>query len=213
MGFRAKLKDNLEEFEETHIRMISEVLSPEDPAYRIATMSVQASVGWIQSFISYLDDTYLDTARLQSFTSARAWQLVTQIGRRVLNDVAVPRKGVNKLFRVGDNTKIAQTMFWPMVQCHELMARYKKANFKDDPSVSNEFMKFMATNSGSTDGLSSLVTKVNKLETEMKDALKSGKGADWSATNSANKADEVKKLVTSLIQRVTILEQENKGKK
>lgn len=213
MGFRAKLKDHLEEFEETHVRMIGEVLDSEDPAYRIATMSVQASVGWIQNFVSYLDETYLDTVRLQSFTSARAWQLVTQIGRRILNDVAVPRKGVNKLFRVGDNIKIAQTMFWPIVQCHETMARYKKANFKDDPSVSNEFIKFMATNSGSTDGLSSLLAKVVKLETEIKDAVKSGKGADRSATNTANKADQMNKLVTSLIQRVTILEQENKAKK
>lgn len=206
MGFRAKLKDHLEEFEETHVRMIGEVLSPEDAAYRVATMSVQTSVNWIQNFIAYIDETYLDTARLQSFTSARAWQLVTQIGRRILHDVAYPRTGVRKLFRVGDNTKIAQAMFWPMVQSHEVMARFKKANFKDDPSVSNEFMKFMATNSGSTDGLASVNTKVGKIEGEIKEAIKLAKGANNGATNSANKVDNLQKLVTALTSRVTSLE-------
>lgn len=206
MGFRAKLKDHLEEFEETHVRMIGEVLSPDEPAYRIATMSVQTSVSWIQSFIAYLDETYLDTARLQSFTPARAWQLVTQIGRRILHDVAAPRTGVRKLFRVGDNTKIAQAMFWPMVQSHELMTRYKKANFKDDPSVSNEFMKFMATNSGSTDGLALMTSKLVKIEGEVKDAVKLAKGANNGITSSANKVDNLQKLVTQLTSRVSGLE-------
>lgn len=32
MGFRAKLKDQLEEFQDTHVRMIGEVLSPDEPA-------------------------------------------------------------------------------------------------------------------------------------------------------------------------------------
>lgn len=54
MGFRAKLKDHLEEFQETHVRMIGEVLSPDEPAYRVATMSVQTSVSWIQSFVAYI---------------------------------------------------------------------------------------------------------------------------------------------------------------
>lgn len=210
MGFRAKLKDQLEEFQDMHIRMISETLSPDDPAYRVATMSAQASVSWIQSFVAYLDETYTETFRLPSFTTARAWQLVTQIGRRVLNDVAVPRRGVNKIFKVGNNEKIAQTMFWPMVQSHEVMARYKKANFKDDPSVSNEFMKFMATNSGSTDGLASISTKLSKLETDMKESIKLSKGANTSATNSANKADAMKSLITALTQRVASLEKSNK---
>lgn len=165
-------------------------------------------MNWIQSFVSYIDETYLDTARLQSFTSAKAWQLVTQIGRRILNDVAVPRNGVRKLFRVGDNPRIAQTMFWPMVQSHEVMTRFKKANFKDDPSVSNEFMKFMATNnSGSNDGVT---TKLTKFENDLKESLRMAKGANTSATNSANKSDEVKKTLTSLIQRITILEKSNK---
>lgn len=157
--------------------------------------------------ILYIDETYLDTARLQTFTPAKAWQLVTQIGRRILNDIAFPRNGVRKLFRVGDNPRIAQTMFWPMVQSHELMKRFKKANFKDDPSVSNEFMKFMATNSGSNDGVTS---KLTKFETELKESLRMAKGATTSATNSANKADEVKKTLSSLIQRITILEKSNK---
>lgn len=210
MGFRAKLKEELEEFQQTHIRMISESLSADLPAYRIATMSVQASVNWILSFVAYLDETYTETFRLPSFTTARAWQLVTQIGRRILTDVASSRSGVKKLFRVGDNVKIAQTMFWPMVQSHETMVRYKKANFKDDPAVSNEFMKFMATNSGSTDGLASISTKLTKMETDVKEAVRLCKGANTSATNSANKADELKRLVTTLTQRVTSLEKGNK---
>lgn len=212
MGFRAKLKEELEDFEETHLRMIGEILSTDAPAYRIATMSVQASVTWIQSFITYLDETYMETSRLQSFTPARAWQLVTQIGRRILNEVGSPRIGVRKLFRVGDNAKIAQAMFWPMVQSHEIMSRFKKANFKDDPAISNEFMKFLATNSGSTDGLAPINSKLTKLESEIKESAKVAKGASTSATNSANKADEVKKTLTSLIQRITILEKQGNSK-
>lgn len=206
MGFRAKLKEHLEEFEESHIRMIQELLSVEDPAYRVATMSVQTSVGWIHNFISYLDETYMDTSRLQSFTSARAWQLVTQIGRRILTDVASPRNGIKKLFRIGDNAHIAQAMIWPMIQAHEVMARFKKASFKDDPSVSNEFMKFMATNSGSTDGITGLNLKITKLENDLKDAIKTVKGATTSGATASNRVDEVKKLLTTLGSRVAALE-------
>jgi hypothetical protein len=210
MGFRSKLKDQFQEFEETHVRMIKELLAPDDPAYRVATMSVAASVGWLQKFVTYIDETYQNTVRQNSFSTARAWQFVSQLGRQILMEISLPRVGINKLFRVGNNKKIAQVMFWPMVQSHELMNRYKKAGFKDDPSIGSEYVKFIAVNSGSSDAVSQINTKLSTIESEVKDAVKSGKVALTSASTAANKADELKKLITDLSRRVEKLEKSNK---
>jgi hypothetical protein len=41
---------------------------------------------------------------------------------------------------------------------------------------------------------------MDKLESELKESLKSGKGANTSATTASNKVDEIKKLLTAVTQ-------------
>ena len=85
------------------------------------------------------------------------------------------------------------------------MARYKRHNYKDDPSVSSELVKFLAINTGYK-VLENLSTKVAEMEQVVAAMQKETSLATKSAMSAANRADEAKKLCDALIKRVTKLE-------
>jgi hypothetical protein len=73
--------------------------------------------------------------------------VTTRLGRRMLMEVAVPRNGVQNSFQAGQNDQICQQrIVWAVLRSHDIMPRYKRHNYKDDPTVSSELIKFLAVN-------------------------------------------------------------------
>jgi hypothetical protein len=82
------------------------------------------------------------------FSASRGWSLITRLVSRILIEVAAPRNGVKQNFVTGRNDIIAQQIFWAVIRSHDIMARYKDKSFKNDPSVSAEYVKFLIMNTG-----------------------------------------------------------------
>jgi hypothetical protein len=120
--------------------------------------------------------------------------------------VGAPRDGVQNLFYTGEKTNIPQQVLWATIQSHDVMTRYKKAQFKDDPSISAEYIKFLATNSG-TD---SLTARLLVVEEATKESSKQLKSAVTGSSTAASKADDAKKLIVELTGRVRKLETTHK---
>ncbi len=203
-GFRDLLKEELSTFRESHQRNIDDTLERNSLIYALATMALTESVAWMEGFIVFLDDYYRDLSQAR-FGSKKAWHVTTRLGRRMLLEIAMPRNGVQHSFLPGKNDQICQRIVWSVLKCHDIMARYKRHNYKDDPTVGSELVKFLAVTSG-YEVLDSLKVDMTTAKAELAIIKKYTNAAIKAAGAASNKADEGKKVQDALIKRVMKLE-------
>jgi hypothetical protein len=85
-------------------------------------------------------------------------------------EIATPQNGVQNSFQPGRNNVICQCIVWSVLKWHDMMARYKRHNYKDDPTVGSELVKLLALNSG--------YEVLDSLKTEMITVLARGRHGD-----------------------------------
>jgi hypothetical protein len=203
-GFRARLKEELQTFREAHLENLDETLRRDSVAYSIANMALTDAVAWLEGFVVFIDEYHRGLTKA-GFGTKKAWHVTTRLGRRMLLEIAVPRNGVQNSFQTGKNNQICQRIFWSVIKAHDVMARYRRHNYKDDPTVSSELVKFLAVNTG-YELLDVLTGKMSNLESEVSTLKKELANAVKSAMASANKSDEGKKAIDLLLKRIVKLE-------
>jgi hypothetical protein len=167
-------------------------------------MALTESVSWVQGFIVFLDDYHRDLTKAK-FGTKKAWHVATRLGKRILEEIAIPRNGVSNSFEAGNSEQVCQRIFWSVIRTHDIMARYKRNGFKDDPTVSAELVKFMAVNTG-FEALEVLMVKVKAMEADLAASKKEAAMATKAAASAANKSDELKKAFDLLVKRIVKLE-------
>jgi hypothetical protein len=85
------------------------------------------------------------------------------------------------------------------------MARYNRHNYKDDPTVGSELVKFLAVNSG-YEVLDSLKVDMAAIKVELSTIKKDIQVAIKAASSASNKADKGKKAHDTLLKRLVKLE-------
>ena len=173
-------------------------------AYSVTSMALTESGAWVEGFIVFIDNNYRDLTKAK-FGTKKAWHVTTRLGRRIFIEVAIPRDGVQNSFRAGDNFQVCERIFWAVFKSHGVMGRYKLHNFKDDPSVSSELVKFLVVNAG-FEVLEDLAVKVTDIVKTVRTLEKEVQVAAKSASTSSNRVDEFKKLYDQLTKRVVKLE-------
>jgi hypothetical protein len=131
--------------------------------------------------------------------------LITRLGARILIEVAGPRNGVKHNFITGRNDIIVKQIFWAVIRTQDIMARYKRMGFKNDPSVSSEYVKFLIMNTG-MDAIDQIEKKHEVWEAQVKAMSKEVKVADTKATSASNGANCAKSSVEAIAKRVSSLE-------
>lgn len=151
-----------------------------------------SNTGWVSAFIIFIEDLYSSFIRQNTFTIEQAWELTTQLARRVLVEVAVPRNGVTSAINIKEYAKTKLLVLWPILKSHDVMKAYKDANFSDHPTISSEYVKFLVFNS-SGDGTKELKAEIKVLKEENVSMAKSIKAATTSENTAMNLVDELKK--------------------
>jgi hypothetical protein len=179
-------------------------MNPSSRIYGVATEALTNSCSWIEGLIGFIDETYeeLSSAR---FGTTKAWHLTTRLAKRILEDVSRPRQCVTGSLTAGGNREVCPKVFHAVIQAHDVMAHYKELNFRDHPSVSSEFVKFLSTNTG-IDSIEQLEVKTSSMEENLKGVSKDVKGAVTTSATASNKIDELKRIVQALEKRVQKLE-------
>jgi ubiquinone biosynthesis protein UbiJ len=203
-GFRVQLKEELVTFRAAHLENIDNALDRDSIACAVATMALTESVAWIEGFIVFIDDYHRDLTKAK-FGTKKAWHVATRLGKRILEEVAYPRNGVSNSFEAGNNEQVCQRILWAVLRAHDIMARYKRNGYKDDPTVSAELVKFMAVNTG-FEALEVLAVKVQNMEADVVTSKKEAAAAKKAADSAANKTDELKKFCDLLVKRIAKLE-------
>lgn len=171
-GTKALITNALNGFEISHQIQINTHWPDETNRGRIlATKALSTAGSWIREFISYIDATYNSFHLHSSFSAERSWELTTQLGRRILIDMAAPREGVSTAIKIGQgNSRCNNIVFWPMLRAHDVGKAFKDAKFGDDPSIAGEYVKFLVSSSGSDSSLREELAVAFKLATKANDA-------------------------------------------
>jgi hypothetical protein len=143
------------------------------------------------------------------FLSARGWSLITHLASCILIEISAPQNGVKQMFITGRNDIVAKQifrrLFVPMILWHAI----KITDFKNDPSVSSEYVKFLIMNTGMD--LADQVIKENAvLEEHVTELAKGAKVADARASSASKGASLAQEAVKGLAKQVAALESKNR---
>jgi hypothetical protein len=178
---------------------ISNTFDVESTAHWIASKCLTASVSFLnQELFACVESIYKRLFNFSKFTTEQAWSLTTQVQDRILADLYMPKDNVVHSL-VTKNTRVtcAQVML-AAFKTHDIMGVYVAHKFENHPSVSTEYVKFLATNSGSD----KVVKMGETLESVKEDAKAAGKKADI----ASSKCSDLVKEVNALIAKVKALE-------
>jgi hypothetical protein len=92
------------------------------------------------------------------------------------------------------------------MKSHDAMASYKQLNFKNQPSIATELVKFLVVNT-SFEAIEKLTSKTTVLELDIADFKKKLNEAIKAASAAAINSDETKRQSNLLIKQVTRLEE------
>ena len=179
-------------------------------AHLIATLSLTASMTSLTQLVGAVDAIY-DKLHLQSkFATEAAWCLTMQILDKVCEELYGPKDSVLQAITLGDPDSICAHVLYSSFRSHDVMAGYVDLQFENHPAVSTEFIRFLATNSGSekVDKLEDMMSTVKDNLTKVtEDTKRAGVKADTASTKTASLASEL----TAAVRRITALEARRGG--
>ena len=174
-------------------------------AQMVASMSLTATVTFITQLLGMVDNMYERLFVCSKFTSDQAWSLTTQVLDRVLADLYAPKDGIGESLTTRSPLSICTHLMWSSFRTHDVMTQYVIHNFDDHPAISTEYVKFLATNSGS-DKVSKLGDLVDALKVKVATATDESKKAVAKADTASSKNAELVREVAALTKRLKYLE-------
>jgi hypothetical protein len=201
-GHRDRIQRQVHLFELAHKEAIrnNPLCTSNSTLYNVASKSLTDSVAWIKSFFYFIDVTYEELTR-NKFAAARGWSLVTRLGLYILQDVGSPRNGVSNLFIIGDNVQICKLMFWSIIRSHDIMERYKNYDFKGDPAISGEYVRFLVMNTGQ-DAIEAQAKKVTEMDALIKTVRDVAKSAESKANAATTQVNDLKSKIAELTKQM-----------
>jgi hypothetical protein len=100
-------------------------------------------------------------------------------------------------FVTGSNDVIVKQIFWAVIRSQDIMARYKNSGFKNGPSVSSEYVKFLIMNTG-MESIDKLEKKQGSLEERVHTLGKEFKVCEVKSSSASNGASTAKTAVKAL---------------
>jgi hypothetical protein len=195
----------LNELEEAITGEISEIFEVKTVAHWIATKCLGASVKFLTQLFGCVDVIYKKLFNFSKFTTEQAWSLMTQVFDRILADLFVPRANISQSLKTRNTPTTCAQILLAVFKTHDIMATYVSHHFENHPSVSTEYVKFLATNSGS-EKVVKLTETVEALKIKALAALDEAKSATKKSDVAASKYSDLDKEVSALNRRIKALE-------
>ena len=184
---------------------INETFAVETKAHWITTKCLSASITFLTQLFGCVEGIYKKLFNFSKFTTEQAWSLTTQVLDRILADLFLPRDNISQSLKTRNTpTTCAQIMF-AAFKTHDIMSNYVTHKFENHPSVSTEYVKFLATNSGS-DKVVKLTEAVEALKVKTIAAMDEAKAATKKADVASSKYADLVKEVGILNRKVKHLE-------
>jgi hypothetical protein len=184
---------------------IRNTFEPESTAHWIANKCLTATVSFLNQLFGCIESIYKRLYNFSKFTTEQAWSLTTQVLDRILADLFIPKDNIVQTLKTRNTPATCAQVLYAAFKTHDIMAVYVSHKFENHPSVSTEYVKFLATNSGS-EKVVKLMEVVEILKGKLQFAIEDAKVATKKADISASKCSDLSKVVDTLISRVKMLE-------
>jgi hypothetical protein len=184
---------------------IRNTFEPESTAHWIANKCLSATVSFLNQLFGCIESIYKRLYNFSKFTTEQAWSLTTQVLDRILADLFIPKDNIVQILKTRNTPATCAQVLYAAFKTHDIMAVYVSHKFENHPSVSTEYVKFLATNSGS-EKVVKLMEVVESLKGKLQSAIEDAKVATKKADISASKCSDLSKVVDTLIARVKVLE-------
>lgn len=92
--------------------------------------------------IKFLDGSY-NKYVLTRFGKRKDRRIVARLAKRSIEEIVQPRSWLQNSFKAGNYIQIVRVMFYSSLQSSDLTMEIKDHNFRGNPSVSVEFVKFL----------------------------------------------------------------------
>ena len=163
-GVRDRIIHKLGSMHSMFGEQITIVMENEPEARSLAMSMLSMSIGCCREMINYFDETMNELTTKSKFTKKKAFSLVTQVIRRFFIDLYKVRAQIYSSLSTSDAAGQCAWILYGTLRTHDVMTEYSKARFKNHPSVSSEYIRFLSTNSG-FESLKTLEDKVEQLKT------------------------------------------------
>lgn len=174
-------------------------------ANALAVTSLNDTITFLTQLFNFVDSLYEKLHLDSKFTSEQAWGLTTQILDRICEELYEPKEGVIDAMQVEDPSSVCCHILWSCFRTHEVMAVYLEKDFVNHPSISAEYVKFLATNSGH-DKVEKLQAQMSEVVEKLSKAVDESKKATAKADAASAKCSELGREVVALTKRVKTLE-------
>ena len=164
------------------------------PANTTSTLVLNLTESFLTGLTSFIDETYRELSDA-GFSPEQAWHL----------EIVAPKAGVQTRFTSGDNVQICAKKSFAVFQSLNVISSYLKANFKDHPSLSSEYINFLASNTG-LNQVEKLSSKVKDIQASINLQEKSIKELNKEGNNCKGKIDDLKRVRAIVEQRLKTLE-------
>ena len=185
--------------------------SAENQAARyVAMVCLTASVTAITGLVGAVDAIYKKLYRESKFSSESAWCLTMQILDKICEELNIPKARVLLLETLDDTESMCDHILWAAFKSLDVMGVYVAHHFQNHPSMSTEFIRFLATNSGS-EKIDQLVEQTAALKECVTKALNDTKVASQKADTATNKVADLVRELATITRRVKALEDRPRG--
>jgi hypothetical protein len=124
---------------------IKKVYKDYSEARQLAIDCVIASKRFLIDLISFMSQEYA-TWQQRGFSKKDAWQIVSQIVRRIFDDLQSARISAHNVQDFDDPDFTTASFIYAALQCHDIMESYVKHQFHAHPHVSSVITCHLAAN-------------------------------------------------------------------
>jgi len=143
---------------------IKKIFKDYPEAQQMAIDCVTASKRFVIDLIAFMSQEYA-TWQQRGFIKKDAWLIVSQIVRRIFEDLQSARISARNMHDMEDVDFITSSFIYATLKCHEVMETYVKHQFHAHPHVSSVITRHLAANFVKPE--SSLEAKVKALATKV----------------------------------------------
>ncbi len=174
-------------------------------ANSLAVSSLNDTITFLTQVLSFIDSLYEKLNAESKFSPDQAWGLTTQILDRICEELYEPKEGVVEAMTVEEPASVCCHVLWACFRTHDVMAGYLEKDFQNHPTISVEYVKFLATNSGH-DKVDKLQTQMSEVIEKLSKAVDESKKATAKADVASSKCAELGREVVALTKKVKTLE-------
>lgn len=153
--------------------------------------------------MQFIDNTYIKYS-INKFGSNKAWHVTTKLAQALMLEMSKPRESALNSLSPNNTLHNAKIVFWTTCQSLDVMADITNKNFIDHPSVSNELLQFLSTNT-TVEAVEVLKKQFLELKESEKRLNLVVKGANTKADSASDKVAKLKVVIKELKKEIEAL--------